>query len=304
MCSGSAQDDDVASGHVETAVATEPNPATTSTAPIGIFDSGVGGLSVLRHIRDCLKNEQLIYVADASHAPYGERTEAQIEERALRIGAFLVAHGVKAIVVACNTATAVAIKALRSAYPTLAVIGVEPGLKPAIAVSRSKIIGVLATEATLASEKFVTLRESLARDGAVRFLQQPCTGLADRIEQGLFSDAQTRSMLHGYIAPLLQQGADTLVLGCTHYPFVAAQIAEIAAEFVGTQPVAASQINIIDTGEAIARRLTDLLMQRGLCAPRGQIGTVHAFSSGSVDSLHSAFVTLLDLRVDVRAQVF
>lgn len=272
--------------------------STISAAPIGIFDSGVGGLSVLRHIRRCLKNEQLLYVADTLYAPYGERAEAQIEQRALRIGAFLVAQGIKAIVVACNTATAVAIAALRRAYPSLTVIGVEPGLKPAIALSRSNIIGVLATEATLASDKFLLLRDLLSKDAEVRFLLQPCTGLADRIEHGFFNDAQTRSMLHRYIVPLLQQGADTLVLGCTHYPFVLAQIEDIAATY-STTPIA-----IVDTGEAIARHLTDLLMQRGLRASANDDGTVRAFSSGDAASLRTAFATLLGIEVDVATEVF
>ena len=269
-------------------------PIISAAAPIGIFDSGVGGLSVLRHIRICLKNEQLIYVADTLHAPYGERTEAEIEQRALRIGAFLIAHRVKAIVVACNTATAVAIHALRNAYPSLTVIGVEPGLKPAIALSRSKIIGVLATEATLASEKFLLLRESLSKDGAARFLLQPCTGLADRIEHGFFTDPETRSMLHGYIAPLLQQGADTLVLGCTHYPFVLTQIQKVAAASTAVPVI------VVDTGEAIARRLTDLLLQRNLSAPGGDSSpAIRAFTSGDTASLRIAFMTLLDTDVDI-----
>ena len=285
-------------GGVSAAVPVMP-AATMAAAPIGIFDSGVGGLSVLRHIRSCLKNEQLIYVADALYAPYGERAEAEIEQRALRIGAFLIEQRVKAIVVACNTATAVAIHALRNAYPSLTVIGVEPGLKPAIALSRSKIIGVLATEATLASEKFLLLRESLSKDDAARFLLQPCTGLADRIEHGFFADPQTQSMLHGYIAPLLQQGADTLVLGCTHYPFVLAQIQKVI--FACT----AAPITVVDTGEAIARRLVDLLLQHKLPAQNDQFSPkIRAFTSGDAASLHTAFMTLLELHVDVGTAEF
>jgi glutamate racemase len=269
-----------------------------SSAPIGVFDSGVGGLSVLRHIRACLNNEHLVYVADARYAPYGERTEIEIEQRALSIGAFLVARGVKAIVVACNTATAVAIGALREAYPSLIVVGVEPGLKPAAALTRSNIVGVLATEATLASEKFKQLRDLLATDTDIRFLSQPCNGLADQIERGAFDDETTRSLLQGYIVPLLREGADTLVLGCTHYPFVLPQMERLV------RATTASPITIIDTGEAVARHLQTLLVQRGLHIGGGSAGSVCAFSSGDPISLRKAFLTLLDQQIDVSVQNF
>ncbi len=270
----------------------------TTLSPIGIFDSGVGGLSVLRHIRSCLKNEQLIYVSDARYAPYGERTEIEIEQRTLRIGAVFLAQGVKAIVVACNTATAVAIGALRAAYPSLIVVGVEPGLKPAVALSRSKIIGVLATEATLASEKFRHLRDQLSNENTVRFLSQPCNGLADRIERGAFSDADTMAMLQRYTVPLLAQGADTLVLGCTHYPFVLTQISRLVKAATNVP------ITIIDTGAAVARQVQAQLTQHGLVAGTSAIGSVLAFTSGDPAALERAFLTLLELPINVAANDF
>lgn len=269
-----------------------------ASAPIGVFDSGVGGLSVLRHIRACLKNEQLIYVADTAYAPYGERSEADIEHRALAIGACLVAHGVKAIVVACNTATAVAIGALRQAYPSLIVVGVEPGLKPAAVLSRSKIVGVLATEATLASEKFRHLRDLLSAQTAVQFLSQPCNGLADQIERGAFSDAATLAMLQRYIAPLLQQGADTLVLGCTHYPFVLHHIETV------TRAASMSPIAIIDTGTAVARQVQSMLTRQRLHTDSVAAGTVQAITSGDPAALKHAFLTLLQLEIAVTGQSF
>ncbi len=274
-------------------------PPTTSS-PIGVFDSGVGGLSVLRHVRSCLKNEQLIYVSDARFAPYGERTEAELIQRTVRIGAFLVAQGVKTIVVACNTATAVAIAALRTAYPSLIVVGVEPGLKPAVALTRSKIIGVLATEATLASEKFRHLRDQLANESGVRFLSQPCNGLADRIERGAFSHADTIAMLQRYTLPLLAQGADTLVLGCTHYPFVLPQI-EVLVQTNANGPIA-----IIDTGAAVARQVEVQLKQHGLVVDTNANAddSVRAFTSGDPAALKRAFFTLLGLQINVAESDF
>lgn len=269
-----------------------------ASAPIGVFDSGVGGLSVLRHIRACLKNEQLMYVADTAYAPYGERSETDIEQRALAIGACLVEHGVKAIVVACNTATAAAIGALRRAYPSLIVVGVEPGLKPAAALSRSKIVGVLATEATLASEKFRHLRDQLSAQTAVRFLSQACSGLADQIERGAFSDAPTLAMLQRYIAPLLQQGADTLVLGCTHYPFVLPQIEAL------TRAATTSPITIIDTGAAVARQVQSMLALQRLHNTSGVDGGIRAITSGDPAALERAFLTLLPLQPAVTAGRF
>ena len=278
-----------------------PIASPTAASPIGVFDSGVGGLSVLRHIQHCLKNEQIIYGSDARYAPYGERTEAEIEQRTLRIGAFLKAQGVKAIVVACNTATAVAISVLRDRYPSLIVVGVEPGLKPAAALSRKKIVGVLATEATLASEKFRTLRDQLSSETNVRFLSQPCNGLADRIEHGGFSDADTLNMLQRYTTPLLEQGADTLVLGCTHYPFVLPQIKLLV------QAAAKGPVTIIDTGAAVARQVEAQLKQHGLIVKTktdAEIstetnGSIRAFTSGDPTILERAFLTLLGMQVNV-----
>lgn len=261
-------------------------------APIGVFDSGIGGLSVLRHIRDCLPHEALLYFSDAQFAPYGGRPESQIEERALAIGTFLVARDVKALVVACNTATAVAIAALRRAYPALIVVGVEPGLKPAAAVSVSKIVGVLATEATLASHRFAHLRETLSATTAVTFLTMPCPGLALLIEQDRMHLPASIALLRSFVLPLLDQGADTLVLGCTHYPFVRDQIEAIANEHAG------HGVTIIDTGAAVARQLASQLNAQALLRQE-PAPSVDGFSSAKATDLARAFVRLLDLTVRV-----
>ncbi len=260
--------------------------------PIGVFDSGIGGLSVLKYIRACLPNEDLLYFADSGYAPYGGKTEEEIVARSLAIAEFLMQYGTKALVVACNTATAAAIKALRERYPTLPVVGVEPGLKPAAAVTRTGTVGVLATKGTLASAKFNLLREQLTAKTNVVFLPQACIGLADQVEKGELHSAATAALLQRYIQPLIEQGADTLVLGCTHYPFVQPLIEEILAR-ITSQPIA-----IIDTGEPVARQLLRLLTERGLLRQEG-IGTVRGFTTGSETALTSAFAKLLDLHPPV-----
>jgi glutamate racemase len=261
--------------------------------PIGIFDSGVGGLSVLRHIHDYLPHEHVLYFADSGFAPYGDKPEEVIVARSLGIAAFLVQHGMKALVVACNTATAAAIDAIRVAYPTLPVVGVEPGLKPAAALSKTRVVGVLATEGTLGSAKFDLLRQQIAAATKVRFLTQPCVGLADQIEKGELRSAATAVLVRRYVEPLLEQGADTLVLGCTHYPFVQPLIEEVVKR------VTARPVTIIDTGDAVARQLVRLLDERGLQRATEDEGSLAAFTTGSETALTGAFGNLLKLHPPV-----
>lgn len=264
-----------------------------ASSPIGIFDSGVGGLSILRHIHALLPNESLIYFADSGFAPYGEKPEAVIVERALSIADFLLKQNCKALVVACNTATAAAIAALRASYPSLTVVGVEPGLKPAALQTKSNIVGVLATERTLASDKFQALHEQQAASGHVRFLQQACVGLADQIEKGELASMLTVSLVRRYVEPLITQGADTLVLGCTHYPFVLEQIAAVAKSLQ-------KEVSIIDTGAAVARHLQRLLEQAHLHQSTAtELAPLTAFTTGSHSSLRSAFKGLLGLSPEV-----
>lgn len=268
-------------------------PEYDANSPIGIFDSGVGGLSILRHIHALLPNEALLYFADSGFAPYGEKPEAVIVERVLSIADFLLQQNCKAIVVACNTATAAAIAALREKYPSLTVVGVEPGLKPAAAQTKTNVVGVLATERTLASDKFQALHEQQAASGDVRFLQQACVGLADQIEKGELASIQTVSLVRRYVEPLITQGADTLVLGCTHYPFVLEQIETVIRSLH-------KEVSIIDTGAAVARHLQRLLEQSHLYHPIAtKQAPLTAFTTGSHSSLRSAFKVLLGLAPEV-----
>jgi len=269
---------------------------TLRDAPIGVFDSGVGGLSVLRHIRAQLPHEDLIYFADSGHAPYGDKTEQQVIDRSLAVASFLLQQGVKALVVACNTATIAAIKALRARYPELPIVGVEPGLKPAAALSRNGRIGVLATERTLRGEKLLALREQVSTATGATFLLQPCVGLVERIEQcamGSEPGDATSAMLERYIAPLLAQGADTLVLGCTHYPFV--QDAIIRTVRAHTQET----VTLVDTGDAVARQLARLLDAAGLRREANSAPTLLGYTTAGVEALAVAFAGLLDLHPPV-----
>jgi glutamate racemase len=259
-------------------------------APVGVFDSGIGGLSVLRHIRTRLPREDLLYVADAGFVPYGDKTDQEVIQRSQAVAAFLHARGIKALVVACNTATAAAIQELRERYPDLPVIGVEPGLKPAAGATRSGTVGVLATERTLSSAKFLRLLQSIGAASGVSFLLQPCIGLADQVEKGELRSAATAALVRRYVAPLLDQGADTLVLGCTHYPFVQPLVERVAAR-------TGKATAIIDTGEAVARQLERVLAQRGLLREDIGGGAVSGFTTGSRTALQTAFTRLLQLEV-------
>ena len=269
--------------------------AATASAPIGVFDSGVGGLSVLRHIRAQLPHEHLLYFADKAFSPYGDKPEQAVAERSLAIAGFLVAQGAKALVVACNTATVAAIKLLREHYPAMPIVGVEPGLKPGAAASRNGKVGVLATDGTLAGAKFQLLLDQISQASNAQFLLQGCTGLADQIELGEFDSDATAAMLTRYIVPLLDQGADTLVLGCTHYPLVQAAIEHIIAN------ATTHEIVLVDTGQAVARQLARLLAAAGNeRADDGQPARLNGYTSASATALMVAFSALLGLAVPVQ----
>lgn len=239
-----------------------------NNAPIGVFDSGVGGLSVLREIRRVLPGEQLLYVADSGHAPYGDRSSEFIQQRSADVVAFLSGAGAKAVLVACNTATAVAAHTLRSRF-AFPIIAMEPAVKPAAAITKSGVIGILATSQTIASEKFARLVELHGRN--VRVLPQACPGLVERVEKGELDHPDTETLIARYLAPLLDQGADTLVLGCTHYPFISAAIGRAAGPAV----------TLVDPAIAVARELQRRLTAGALLSAEGSAGAEQFWTSGS-----------------------
>lgn len=265
-------------------------PSLTSLdprAPVGIFDSGLGGLSVLRAVRSQLPDEALIYVADSLYAPYGERDDDFIADRTLAIGEWLVAQGAKALVVACNTATAQSIALVREKLP-IQLIGVEPGVKPAASQSKSRVAGVLATRVTLRSARFQALLERYASD--CRFLCQPGHGLVEAVERCDIGSPELRALIESYLQPMLDAGADTLVLGCTHYPFLDAAIRDIAGD----------RLTLIDTSVAIARQLERVLDQQGLRAPaRDAVPQPRFCSTSDGAHLKQLAATLLDIDAPV-----
>ncbi|MDB5965838.1 MAG: murI [Polaromonas sp.] len=249
---------------------------------IGVFDSGIGGLSVLHALRAELPHQDFLYVADSGHAPYGERDDAHVMERSRRIAGWLAGQDATALVVACNTATAAAVDGLRGLHPALPVIGVEPAVKPAVALSRTGRIGVMATRGTLNSVKFKAL---LARHAdAARFVLQPCDGLAEAIERSAASGdaAETMAACARHTAAMgcfgaAAGGIDTLVLGCTHYPFAEASLRTLLGP----------EVQLVSTGQAVARQAA----RQGAAAPEAgdaRRGTVRLFSTGDAGSLQAA----------------
>lgn len=248
-------------------------------SPIGIFDSGLGGLTVLRALRARLPAEDFLYFADTRFLPYGDRPEAFLKERGLIIAEALAARGAKALVIACNTATAAAAEAIRAAT-ALPVVALEPGVKPAAALTRSGVIGVLATTRTLASERFRRLVENHANH--VRVLAQPCPGLAEAIEAHGPGSAEVARHLDAFVTPLADAGADVVVLGCTHYPWVADAIAARLP----------AGVRLIDTGEAVARQLERLLAAGQLLG--GGEGRLTLATSGTPAAVRETVARLWD----------
>jgi len=223
-------------------------------APIAVFDSGVGGLSVLAEIQRLLPQESLLYFADCGHIPYGEKTPEFIRQRCNVMARFFREQGAKALVIACNTATVAAVADLRRDFPDWPIVGMEPAVKPAAAATHSGVVGVLATTGTLQSAKFAALLDRFATD--VRVITQPCPGLVELIESGDLHSAELRTLLQHYVEPLLANGCDTIILGCTHYPFLKPLLKTMLPE----------GLSLIDTGAAVARQLQRLLAERDLLA--------------------------------------
>ncbi|MBC8159768.1 MAG: glutamate racemase [Roseiflexaceae bacterium] len=250
---------------------------------IALFDSGLGGLSVLREVRAQLPAHDLAYFADSAFCPYGPRSIEWVRERSLAIGLWLVERGARLLVVACNTASSAALESLRAALP-IPVVGMEPGLKPAVAATRSGRIGVLATVGTLQSQRFAQL---VARFGhKVQVIVQPCHGWVEQVEMADLASQQTQALVAQYVVPLVAQGIDTLVLGCTHYPFLRPLIEQAAG------PGA----TLIDTGPAVARRVAQLARAHDITAGGGGLC---AYTSGDPAVVAPAIERLLGMRIGV-----
>ncbi len=240
----------------------------TSNAPIGIYDSGVGGLTIWRAVRAILPQEDLIYIADQAKVPYGDRTLEEVRGLAEGVTRFLMDQGAKLIVIACNTASAAGLKYLRDLFPDYSFVGMEPAVKPAAEQTLSGKVGVLATPSTFQGELYASVVERFAHD--VQLYQATCPGLVQQIEKGCLTTPKTRQILEKALEPMLKDGVDTLVMGCTHFPFVIPLIREIAGEGV----------SVIDPAPAVARQVKRVLEDRGLLSERKSAGEKEFWTSG------------------------
>lgn len=252
---------------------------------VGVFDSGVGGLSVLRALLQTLPNELFDFVADESFLPYGDKPQKIIVKRVLAITDWLHETGCKGVVIACNTATAAAAVQARALHGNWPIVGIEPAVKPASLMTRTGVVGILATNNTVASDRFQALVERF--DPLAKVVAQPCSGLVELIEATPMSTDRVKAMLKPVVDDLLEKNADVIVLGCTHYPFVAQIVSELAGPGVA----------IIETGIPVARHLKSRLESEGLLANAPQAAEkkdrVRFFTTGDADGFKTKLVSLL-----------
>ncbi len=252
---------------------------------VGVFDSGLGGLTVVKALLEHIPGIDIVYIADTANAPYGEKSHEQIRIFSEKIADYLILHhGIDALVVACNTATSAAISYLRQLYPNLPIVGTEPGIKPAMNTTKSHKVGILATPATLAGDKYQELADKLYKGTDITLYEQACPGLVEQIESGEVDSPRTRNMLEEWLVPMKKAGVDTIVLGCTHYPLATHVIEEIMD----------NQVELIETGGAIARRLRDLLGDVGVDGD----STIKILATGDIDSSITSKILNRDLSVE------
>lgn len=253
--------------HIPSSQGADPGPSQRS-GPVGIFDSGVGGLSVWQEIARQLAHEDTVYLADQAHVPYGPRPLDEIQAFSQAITSFLLEQTCKLVVVACNTASAAALQYLRRQFPAVPIVGMEPAVKPAAEHTHTRTVGVLATQATFQGQLFASVVERFASD--VRLVNQVCPGLVGQVEAGRLDTPDTLDMLREYLAPVIEAGADTVVLACTHYAFLAPAIRRVAG----------SAIEVIDPSPAVARQVRRVLEQRRLLAQADQVGRSRFYTTG------------------------
>lgn len=252
---------------------------------IGIFDSGVGGLSVFKEIRKLLPEQSYVYYSDNAHCPYGEKSREYIIDRARTITEFLLSKGCEIIVVACNTATAAAIATLREEYP-VRFIGMEPAIKPAAKSTQTGVVGVLATAGTLKATKYIDTRAKWAQ--GVTIVEHIGQGFVELVEKGIFNGPDAESTVCASLKPLLDAGADTIVLGCTHYPFLSETISKVASELYPER-----QITVIDPAPAVARHLVEVMQEEGIKEAAEQGFSIELHASGNPEALKNTYSNAL-----------
>ena len=252
---------------------------------IGIFDSGVGGLSVFREIRKVLPEQSYIYYSDNAHCPYGEKSREYIIDRTRAITQMLIEKGCEIIVVACNTATAAAISTLREEFP-IKFIGMEPAIKPAAQATKTGVVGVLATAGTLKATKYIDTRAKWAQN--VKIVEHIGQGFVELVENGSVCGPAAETTVSASLKPLLDAGADTIVLGCTHYPFLIDTIKKVASE---TYPD--REITVIDPAPAVARHLVEVMAEEDIEPVSKEGYQIELLASGTQENLHRTFDTVL-----------
>ena len=255
--------------------------------PIGIFDSGIGGLSVWREIARQLPHEESIYVADQIHIPYGPRSLEEIRSFSEAITRFLLDRNCKIIVVACNAASAAALKHLRATFPEVPFVGMEPAVKPAAETTLTGVVGVLATPATFQGELFASVVERFAN--GVKLVKEVCPGLVQQVEAGRLNTPDTLEMLDRFLVPIRAANADTIVLGCTHYPFVIEAIRQLAPG-----------VKVIDPAPAVARQVDRVLQVRGWLCAENRVGQHHFVTSGDLDKYQNSLQRLVNVETPGR----
>ncbi len=254
-----------------------PNPN-----PIGIFDSGVGGISVFKEIRLLMPGENILYYADSAHCPYGTQPPESIRRRTIKITKFLINAGAKIIVAACNTASIAGLDYLRQEFQ-IPIVGMEPAIKPAAQITSNGKVGVLATGVTINGDRFNSLLTRFACD--IEVINVPCAGLVEQVEMGLLDTPETAALLRKYLSPLIKCGVDTVVLGCTHYPFLRPLVESIMGPGV----------KVIDTGCAVAKRVHQVLQEEDLLANRApEYATENFYTSGSASYVRQVIKNLWD----------
>ena len=276
---------------MERAIGTAKGPAlpfpSPDTRPIGLLDSGVGGLTVWREVARALPNEDLLYFADQAHCPYGARPLREVRELTHRAAAFLLDRGAKLIVLACNTASAAALDSLRTAWPQTPFVGMEPAIKPAAAKTRTHKVGILATRGTLEGDLFARTRERVPN--GVSVIQLTGDGLVEQVETGEIDSPAAEALVRRYVEPLRDAGVDEIVLGCTHYPFLAPLI----------QRIVGPSVALVDAGPAVARQVERVIIQRSLSNEGSHRGEYHFFTSGEPEAL----ARVMDRLIGVKASV-
>jgi len=254
-----------------------PNPN-----PIGIFDSGVGGISVSKEIRLLMPGEDILYYADSAHCPYGTQPPENIRQRTIKISQFLINIGAKIIVAACNTASIAGLDYLRQEFQ-IPIVGMEPAIKPAAKITRNGKVGVLATGVTINGDRFNSLLTRFACD--IEVINVPCPGLVEQVEMGLLDTLETTALLRKFLSPLIKNGVDTVVLGCTHYPFLRLLVKSIMGP----------EVNVIDTGCAVAKRLQQVLQEEDLLSDKAPgYATESFYTSGNASQVSQVIKNLWD----------